>query len=165
MARRFPLAGLLRLRHAEQDRAAAALATANERVRDAADARIAARRSLADTEGTQPIQDAATLSAVAAARAATRGMLEELDAVVRSRRADADQAQQTYNAARRAAQDLLDVGAYQRGTNPLVDAAVDHQDAIDGFLRQGMAEQVTAAGSWERLAGLVRTLGVGGGIL
>jgi len=68
-------------------------------------------------------------------------------------------------AARRDAQDLLDVGAYQRGTNPLVDAAVDHQDAIDAFLRQGMAEQVTAAGSWERLAGLVRTLGVGGGIL
>ncbi|MBY0178327.1 FliI/YscN family ATPase [Curtobacterium herbarum] len=68
-------------------------------------------------------------------------------------------------AARRAAQDLLDVGAYQRGTNPLVDAAVDHQDAIDAFSRQGMAEQVTAAGSWERLAGLVRTLGVGGGVL
>lgn len=67
-------------------------------------------------------------------------------------------------AARRSAQDLLDVGAYQRGTNPLVDAAVDHQDAIDAFLRQGMAERVTATGSWERLAGLVRTLGVAGGV-
>jgi flagellar FliJ protein len=103
MARRFPLAGLLRLRHAEQDRAAASLATANERVREAADARIAARRSLADTEGSQPIQDAATLSAVAAARAATRGMLEELDAVVRSRRADAEYAQDEYHGARRSA--------------------------------------------------------------
>src|SRR5690606_21295280 len=30
-------------------------------------------------------------------------------------------------AARRAAQDLIDVGAYQRGANPLVDAAVDHE--------------------------------------
>ncbi|WNY34340.1 hypothetical protein Q9Q99_02395 [Curtobacterium flaccumfaciens] len=79
------------------------LATANERVRDAADARIAARRSLADSEDAQPIQDAATLSAVAAARAATRGMLEELDAVVQNRRADADRAQQDYTAARRAA--------------------------------------------------------------
>ena len=41
----------------------------------------------------------------------------------------------------RPAQDLLDVGAYQRGTNPLVDAAVDHQGAIDAFLQQGMDER------------------------
>ena len=101
MARRFPLAGLLRLRHAEQDRAAAQLAAANDRVRDAADARIAARRTLEDTP--TEIEDAATMSAVAAARAATRGMLEELDAVVRTRRDDADRAQQEYNAARRSA--------------------------------------------------------------
>ncbi|ROP66004.1 flagellar FliJ family protein [Curtobacterium sp. ZW137] len=103
MARRFPLAGLLRLRHAEQDRAAAALAAANERMRDAADARTAARRTLDDTASAMPVEDAATLSAVAAARAATRGMLEELDAVVRTRRADADRAQGEYNAARRSA--------------------------------------------------------------
>ncbi|KQS08008.1 flagellar protein export ATPase FliI [Curtobacterium sp. Leaf183] len=62
-------------------------------------------------------------------------------------------------AARKAAQDLLDVGAYQRGSNPLVDAAVDHQDAIDAFLRQGMDERATAAGSWQLLDGLVRQLG------
>ncbi|MFJ3383041.1 MULTISPECIES: flagellar FliJ family protein [unclassified Curtobacterium] len=103
MARRFPLAGLLRLRHAEQDRAAAALAAANERMRDAADARTAARRTLDDTASTMPVEDAATLSAVAAARAATRGMLEELDAVVQNRRADTDRAQADYNAARRSA--------------------------------------------------------------
>ena len=36
-------------------------------------------------------------------------------------------------AARNAAQDLLDVGAYQPGTNPLVDAAVTHQGAINDF--------------------------------
>ncbi|GGK90366.1 hypothetical protein GCM10009769_05570 [Curtobacterium luteum] len=103
MARKFPLAGLLRLRHAEQDRAAAGLAAANDRLRDAADARVKARRSLADQADAQPIEDAATLSAVAAARAATRGMLQELDAVVQSRRADADRAQDAYTAARRAA--------------------------------------------------------------
>ncbi|WP_022904189.1 flagellar FliJ family protein, partial [Curtobacterium sp. B8] len=61
------------------------------------------RRSLADQADAQPIEDAATLSAVAAARAATRGMLQELDAVVQSRRADADRAQDAYTAARRAA--------------------------------------------------------------
>ncbi|PCN47609.1 EscN/YscN/HrcN family type III secretion system ATPase [Curtobacterium sp. 'Ferrero'] len=75
---------------------------------------------------------------------------------------DAATTLRTVMAARRAAQDLLDVGAYQRGTNPLVDAAVDHQDAIDAFLRQGMAERATAPESWAALDRLVRTLGVGG---
>jgi flagellum-specific ATP synthase len=63
-------------------------------------------------------------------------------------------------AARRQAQDLLDVGAYAAGTNPLVDAAVTHADEIDDFLRQGMDEQVPAADSWQRLARLVAKLGV-----
>ncbi|WP_144758824.1 FliI/YscN family ATPase [Curtobacterium sp. 9128] len=62
-------------------------------------------------------------------------------------------------AARRAAQDLLDVGAYQRGSNPLVDSAVDHQGAIDAFLRQGMDERASAASSWDRLDALVQQLG------
>jgi len=62
-------------------------------------------------------------------------------------------------AARKAAQDLLDVGAYQRGTNPLVDAAVDHQGAIDAFLQQGMDERATAHDSWQRLVQLTTRLG------
>jgi flagellum-specific ATP synthase len=63
-------------------------------------------------------------------------------------------------AARRNAQDLLDVGAYQPGTNPLVDAAVTHQDAIDAFLRQGMEERADAETSWRSLDALVARLGV-----
>ncbi|MGJ9424614.1 FliI/YscN family ATPase [Nesterenkonia halotolerans] len=59
-------------------------------------------------------------------------------------------------AARRAAQDLLDVGAYQRGANPAVDAAVDHQDAIDGFLRQGLEQSIPLAVTWDHLRTLVR---------
>ena len=66
----------------------------------------------------------------------------------------------TVMAARRQAQDLLDVGAYQRGANPLVDAAVEHADAIDAFLRQDIAESAPADESWQRLANLVETLGV-----
>jgi len=62
-------------------------------------------------------------------------------------------------AARRAAQDLLDVGAYVTGSNPLVDAAVTHGAQIDAFLQQGMAEQAPAAQSWQQLAGLVGLLG------
>ena len=63
-------------------------------------------------------------------------------------------------AARRQAQDLLDVGAYAVGTNPLVDAAVTHADAIDHFLRQGMDQQIPATDSWQLLGQLVARLGV-----
>jgi flagellum-specific ATP synthase len=62
-------------------------------------------------------------------------------------------------AARNAAQDLLDVGAYQPGTNPLVDAAVTHQGAINDFLQQRMDDQTPADQAWERLRTLTRLLG------
>ncbi|GAB4098620.1 FliI/YscN family ATPase [Sinomonas halotolerans] len=69
-------------------------------------------------------------------------------------------------AARRDAQDLIDVGAYQAGANPLVDAALAHQDAIDAFLRQGMDESTPAPEAWARLAGLAQTLtGAPAGVL
>ncbi|WP_166878196.1 FliI/YscN family ATPase [Salinibacterium sp. ZJ450] len=62
-------------------------------------------------------------------------------------------------AARRAAQDLLDVGAYQRGSNPLVDAAVDHETAINAFLQQRMDDQTPTHKAWDSLARLALTLG------
>ncbi|WP_434062026.1 FliI/YscN family ATPase [Actinotalea lenta] len=62
-------------------------------------------------------------------------------------------------AARRRAQDLLDVGAYVAGSNPLVDAAVANADAIDAFLRQGMDEIADAGDSWARLDRLVAAMG------
>jgi flagellum-specific ATP synthase len=62
-------------------------------------------------------------------------------------------------AARTAAQDLLDVGAYQRGANPLVDAAVDHESDIEAFLTQRMEESSPADFSWSTLAQLVEQLG------
>ncbi|MDH6237276.1 FliI/YscN family ATPase [Cryobacterium sp. CG_9.6] len=63
-------------------------------------------------------------------------------------------------AAREGAQDLLDVGAYRVGTNPLVDAAVNNAGAITAFLQQRMDDQTPGALSWERLTALVRQLGV-----
>jgi flagellum-specific ATP synthase len=57
-------------------------------------------------------------------------------------------------AARAAAQDLIDVGAYQSGSNPLVDAALRHAGAINTFLHQSMEEQVPAARSWAELKAL-----------
>ncbi|WP_267425426.1 MULTISPECIES: flagellar FliJ family protein [unclassified Curtobacterium] len=139
MNRRFPLAGLLRLRHAEQDRAAASLAAANDRVREAADARIAARRTLEDTGVAMPIQDAATLSAVAAARAATRGMLQELDAVVRNRRIDADRAQDDYTAARRSALGLEKLEE-QHGTRVAAEELRTEQTVLDEIAARGRVE-------------------------
>jgi len=62
-------------------------------------------------------------------------------------------------AARRQAQDLLDVGAYVVGSNPLVDAAVTHSRAIDAFLQQQMDERAPLADSWARLETLVHAMG------
>ena len=75
-------------------------------------------------------------------------------------RSDAASTLRRVMAARRAAQDLLDVGAYQRGSNPLVDAAVDNQDAINAFLQQRMDEQTPADTAWAQLHNLTRMLGV-----
>jgi flagellum-specific ATP synthase len=41
-----------------------------------------------------------------------------------------------------------------------VDAAVQHGDAIDRFLRQDLHEHASAEDSWARLATLVDALGV-----
>ena len=64
-------------------------------------------------------------------------------------------------AARSAAQDLLDVGAYQPGANPLVDAAVENEASINAFLQQRMDDQSTSADAWEQLTRLTRVLGGG----
>jgi flagellar FliJ protein len=98
MSRAFPLAGLLRLRHAQQDEAGSMLASANARLADATARRARTAAMLAG----EPLQvvDAATLFAVSAARASTRGMLAELDAMAAARRAEVDTAQTAFNAAR-----------------------------------------------------------------
>ena len=63
-------------------------------------------------------------------------------------------------AARRSVQDLVDVGAYVTGSNPLVDSALVHQRAIDAFLQQGVDEPAPAEASWATLRALVGGLGV-----
>ncbi|WP_104166933.1 FliI/YscN family ATPase [Arthrobacter sp. SX1312] len=63
-------------------------------------------------------------------------------------------------AARKAAQDLIDVGAYARGSNPLVDAALNHEAGINAFLQQRMDEQTPFDDAWNRLAGLTTSMGV-----
>jgi flagellum-specific ATP synthase len=61
-------------------------------------------------------------------------------------------------AARRRAQDLLDVGAYATGSNPLVDAAVANADAIEAFLCQPLDEVAPVGDSWARLTALTAAM-------
>ena len=57
-------------------------------------------------------------------------------------------------AAYQEARDLVEIGAYVRGTNPDVDRALELKDFIDAFLRQDMAEIADVDDSWARLGAL-----------
>lgn len=61
----------------------------------------------------------------------------------------------SHMAARAAVQDLIDVGAYVTGTNPMVDAAVRCDAEIKAFLCQGVDEPAPAHVSWQQLRNLV----------
>ncbi|WP_026551957.1 flagellar FliJ family protein [Arthrobacter sp. H20] len=98
MARAFPLAGLLRLRRIHQDQAAGELAAANAAVR-AREADRGATMGFLDRSLSR-VDSAQALSAVAAARASSRSMLRELEALETRSRADLDRAQAEFSAAR-----------------------------------------------------------------
>ncbi|MCG2621634.1 flagellar FliJ family protein [Arthrobacter sp. I2-34] len=98
MARSFPLAGLLRLRHLQQDQAASQLAAANARLRDSGKSLVQARTLLG--ESTAEVSDPATLQAVSAARASSRSMLAELQAAETLCRTEAEEAQLAFQQAR-----------------------------------------------------------------
>jgi flagellum-specific ATP synthase len=58
-------------------------------------------------------------------------------------------------AAERDVRDLVEIGAYVAGTNPLADRALAAREAIWAFLRQDVAEVVPTAQSWAQLDALV----------
>lgn len=60
--------------------------------------------------------------------------------------------------ARRDADDLVSVGAYQQGANPLVDAALSHETDINSFLRQHPTEINSLDETLELMARLTGTL-------
>ncbi|MBX7169194.1 MAG: FliI/YscN family ATPase [Pirellulales bacterium] len=60
-------------------------------------------------------------------------------------------------AAYRENEDLISIGAYRRGTNPVVDLAVDMRDEINLFLRQRIEEPATVESAREGLEALVRS--------
>jgi flagellum-specific ATP synthase len=55
-------------------------------------------------------------------------------------------------AARRDAKDLVEIGAYRPGSNPLVDRALLGTDRIDAFLQQSMDDQSAPGVAWDQLA-------------
>jgi flagellum-specific ATP synthase len=62
-------------------------------------------------------------------------------------------------AAYRDKRDLIAIGAYERGSDPVTDRAIDLHDAIDGFLRQHVAEPTPADLADEQLVDLVGARG------
>ncbi len=58
-------------------------------------------------------------------------------------------------AAYRDTRDLIEIGAYSRGANPVVDRAIDLKELIDAFLCQDLATTVPAPESWQYLASLL----------
>jgi flagellum-specific ATP synthase len=59
-------------------------------------------------------------------------------------------------AAYRQAEDLINIGAYVKGSNPKVDQAVQVIDRVNAFLRQGIDEKATFADTLAQLSGIVR---------
>jgi flagellar FliJ protein len=98
MARLFALAGLLRLRHLQEDQAAGDLAQANAvaqaNIRRRANTRAALEVLPSSVTGPN------TLHAVAAARASTRSMLAEMDALGNNYQTAVGEAQAAYDASR-----------------------------------------------------------------
>ena len=52
------------------------------------------------------------------------------------------------------AEDLINIGAYVKNSNPQIDRAIEKIDAIHGFLRQNSRENVTFEAAVAALNGL-----------
>jgi flagellum-specific ATP synthase len=52
-------------------------------------------------------------------------------------------------------EDLISVGAYQRGTNPALDEAILRQEPLRNFLRQQVSELIPRAATFSRLKQLL----------
>lgn len=104
MVRLFPLAGLLRLRHIQEDQAASKLAIANGRLRENNFRQMRARTALGSS--LSEVATTAALHAVAAARASSRSMLADLDGIGEGLQTEVDEARGAFDAARKRAAGL-----------------------------------------------------------
>src|SRR5690606_17012875 len=98
MSRMFPLAGLLRLRQIQEEQAASDLAVANARARELRSRKGRMRDALGESSAAPT--STSVLYAVAAARASSRSMLAELDALDSEHQPVLDQANEVFAQAR-----------------------------------------------------------------
>ncbi|MBS1869762.1 MAG: FliI/YscN family ATPase [Actinobacteria bacterium] len=75
----------------------------------------------------------------------------------------AGQAVRQLLAAYREKEDLIAIGAYQRGTDPLVDAAIALRPAVERFLRQAVDERTSAADADRALLDIAAAVAEHGG--
>ncbi|WP_285114845.1 hypothetical protein [Leifsonia sp. fls2-241-R2A-40a] len=137
MARAFALAGLLRLRQIEKEHAASDLAAANALRRDAGERQARAIAALHSIPA--DATDASTLFAMAAARASSRSMLADLDALAAQRDAQAAAAQQVFTEAKKRA-----VGLEKLETRHRAEVVANELSA-----EQSAIDEV-ATGAWQR---------------
>jgi len=128
MTQRFSLAGLLRLRHLQQDLAASDLAAARGRL-DATNVRQErARVALGGTPS--EVTSTAALYAIAAGRAALRSTLSDLSALGEGQEAETVVADQAFGAAR--AQSIsLEKLEQKHAVRTAADAVVSEQHVLD----------------------------------
>jgi FliI/YscN family ATPase len=77
------------------------------------------------------------------------------DVVTEDHRRNSDTLKQLL-AAYQETQDLISIGAYQNGANPLVDVAIKMRDETQKFLRQGMLERTTLPSAVAGLSALIQ---------
>ena len=148
MSRAFTLAGLLRLRHLEQDQAAGDLAEANARLRATA-TRIDETRAALDHLPISPT-GADTLYAIAAARASSRSMLAELAALDTVAQQTQNDAQREFAAKKAASVSLEKLegrhGVLLAEADLLAEQAVIDEIASTGWHRRAGTSGAAAAG-------------------
>lgn len=137
MGRDFSLAGLLRLRHIQEEQAASDLAAANARLRENFNRRTRTREALGDSNTS--VTNTAALLAVAAARSSTRSMLAELEAAGQERAGEVAEAQDAFQSAR----------AQSIGLEKLEGKHREAVAAEDLRLEQGVLDEI-ASTSWHR---------------
>jgi len=81
-----------------------------------------------------------------------------MSSVSRAEHIEAAQKMRAILAAYRKAEDLVNIGAYVRGSNPKIDEALDYIDRVNEFLKQGTGEK----SSFEETVSRLRTLFGGG---
>jgi len=139
MARQFPLAGLLRLRHLQQEQAQARLSSAHALLRENSERRRRARAALGDTPA--EASTVAALSAIAAARASSRSMAADLAALQRLRQEAVETARSDYETTR-----ARSIGLEKLETRHLTAVVSEELHA-----EQGVIDEI-AATSWHRAA-------------